>query len=284
MFEKFLNSLTSIIRLKMIPPTIVPGAVPKVSEHISSYCEKIAAMKKSDGVEQFKEWQVDVVTAYKCKEAERHEYIRFDVRSNRNQDLKEAELVIERTVGESSPILDLPGSDAHRDSCGSLKNLIENLALLASASNSSSSASLPSSSPSSSPSSPSCFADDRILPLAARKRNKADTRIYELHFTGKPLFLYQLAILALVVHRSNAEYILTTNNCYHFAGTIMKALQFDYLVPNMAEDADAGHWCGLDMFARKTGNNIAAVVDSFHEHLKNFVSFILGIKAALTHL
>jgi hypothetical protein len=46
--------------------------------------------------------------------------------------------------------------------------------------------------------------------------------------TDRPLYLYQLAILAVTLHESDTCYRLFSKNCYWFAGLLVDVLKVDY--------------------------------------------------------
>lgn len=258
MFDKLKPALHTLLHtvmgIKMNSTTIVPEVLPKFPEHIESYCEKLAAMKKGDGIEHLKEWRVEYAMAYKIKTMSRHEYISVAVVDIHN---KTHHLVIERMAGDShSPY------DTNTNFQSEPRGLLSSNPSISSTSSVSSSLDF------------TCSADDRIGPLPSRMRNKTDTLIYELHFNEeKPLYLYHLAILALVVHKVNPDYLLTTNNCYHYAGIIMKSLEKEYQTLNIAEGAEAGLWCGVDIYSRQKGN-VSSLLENFKECVEKFVSFI----------
>jgi hypothetical protein len=253
MFDKLKPSLLTFLHTIMgtkTSSTIVPEVLPKFPEHIASYCEKLAAMKKCDGIKHLKEWRVKHTIAYKIKALSHHEYISIAVVDVHN---KTSHLVIERMAGDSP-------NDANIHPPSNLS--------ISSISSTSSTSSLDITCAAS--------ADDRIGPLPSRMRNETDNAIFELHFTDEnPLYLYQLAILALVIHKANTEYLLTTNNCYHFAGTIMKLLEYEYQALNVAvEGADAGLWCGVDIYSWNKANP-SSLLRHFKDHIRNFVSSFL---------
>ena len=104
---------------------------------------------------------------------------------------------------------------------------------------------------------------------------KADDQlIYDLNFPPhNPLYLYQLAITALIVHQVNTSYFLVTNNCYHYAGAIMKLLEIQYNIANSASGANAGKWCGLDIYQdQDPERNLASLVERVSKAIKEFVS------------
>lgn len=188
--------------------------------------------------------------AYKIKAMSRHEYISVAVTDIHK---KTHHLVIERTAGDSPYANIDPKPEPVR-----LLSLNPSLSSTSSISSSSDF---------------TCSADDRIRPLPSSGMwNQTDNVIYELHFTKeKPLYLYQLAILALVVHKANPEYLLTSNNCYHFAGIIMKFLEREYLTLNIAEGVEAGLWCGVYIYSLQKGN-FSSLLETFKEYIEKFVS------------
>jgi hypothetical protein len=261
MFDKFKPALHTFLHtvmgIKTTSTTIVPEVLPKFPEHIISYCQKLAAMKKGDGIEQLKEWRVQYAIAYKIKAISRHEYISIAVVDNHN---KIDYLVIERMAGDSP--CDTNVDRDPQPASEPLRLLLSSNPPISSSSSVSSSSDITNS------------ADDRIAPLPSGIRNKTDSVIYELHFQKeKPLYLYRLAILALVVHKANPEYLLTSNNCYHYVGTIMKSLEKEYQTLNVADGTEAGLWCGLDVYSRQKGN-ISSLLENFHDYVEKFVSFI----------
>ncbi len=295
-----LTFLHSVFRTRMSSADIVPGVVPKHLDHIVTYCEKISAMKKADGIEQFKEWRVPEATAYKVKTGSRHEYISFPVFNVNTQET--GHLIIERMLGDplkvemdmNAPPDDKPSKIQFRNpfSSSTSKEMDMNTKIApgpSASSNHLSSSALnlltsSFSSISSSYLSNPCLADDRIGPFPSKIRSSTDTNVCELHFQErKPLYLYHLAILALVVHKVNTEYLLRANNCYHFAGTIMKALEKEFEVVNVTESTEAGFWCGLDVYTRKEGNNILAIIEEFKQHIARFVSSFLQAYLSVTY-
>ena len=245
MFDKLKPSLLTFLHTIMGTSTIVSEVLPKFPEHIASYCKKLAAIKKCDGIEHLKERCVKHTIAYKIKALSCHEYISIAVVDVHN---KTSHLVIERMAG------DFP-YDA---------NIHPPLNLSISSTSSTSSLDI------------TCAANDRIGPLPFRMQNETDDAIYELHFTDEnPLYLYQLIILALVIHKANTEYLLTTNNCYHFTGTIMKLLEYEYQALNVVvEGVDAGLWCGVAIYSRNKAN-LSSLLRHFKDHIRNFVSSFL---------
>ena len=255
-----LTLLHSILGLKMTSSgSWVPAVLPPCAEPIITYSQRMAAMamKNGDGITLLKKWQVKQARAFKSRSTSQHEYISATVVDSEN---KTSYVIIERVRGDPEPI---HSSDTDQVIDPQPVKLF--------------SASNPSiSSISSVPDSIStCAVDDRITPISSPgKRNKSDELIYELIFE-KPLYLYELAILAVIVHEENTSYLIMTNNCYHYAGTIMKVLENHYGIANTAVGAGAGKFCGLVLYPGKKEGNRSSLVEKFREGIKNFVSFLL---------
>lgn len=251
-----LTLLHTILRIKMTSSWI-PVVLPPCSEPILTYCQRLAAMKKGDGITQLKRWRVQSARAYKSRAASRHEYVSVTVVDPHN---KTTYVAIERLRGadpDPGPIPSDSISDPNFDP--------QPLGL-------SDSSSISSFSSVSDFISPSCPVDDRIAPMPPSGMwSESDELVCELIFE-KSLYLYELAILALIVHDLNPSYLLMTNNCYYYAGTIMKILEEAYNIANTAEGASAGKWCGLVIY-RKEGN-FSSLLEKFKQGIKNFVRFI----------
>jgi len=58
--------------------------------------------------------------------------------------------------------------------------------------------------------------------------------------------LPDLALLAEIVHNAHPKYLLFSNNCYYFAGTMIMVLARRYL-GHISMDSAAGKWYGIDM-------------------------------------
>lgn len=203
----------------------VPVVLPVFSEPIITYTWRMAAMRKADGITLLRNWRVTCVWAYKSKAASRHEYISATVVDSENN--RTSHVAFERLRGD-------PSDPNHIDSIPP--------GLFSASTRNSSSSSLSSSSDSIA----ACVSNDRIAPIPPPGTwHKSDELIYELKFEGRPLYLYELAILAAIVGEKNTSYLLMANNCYHFVGTIMKALEEEYHTVNTADGAGVGRWCGM---------------------------------------
>jgi DNA mismatch repair ATPase MutL len=227
--------------------------LPLVSEHIVPYCQKLALLTKTEGIAPLRKWRITRAQAYKTNAASRHEYISVTV-VNPEGKPSVSHIAIERERGQRG--------NNRKDKDPSSPNPSFSSLSLSSRSVSRSVSDL---------SSPNRAADDKISPMDAEKRKHSDELIYELNFDDRPVYLYELAILAKVVHEVNKSYILTENNCYHYAGTIMKSLEAEYGVLNSVEGTGAGMWCGIDIYARNQGN-VKSVLEDFRRNVETFVS------------
>jgi hypothetical protein len=214
-------------------------------------------MKKGDGITQLKKWQVQRARAYKAKTGLRHEYVSAFVVNSRNNETNY--IAIERQMGDLQP---LPS-----DHADIVLQLIPNK--FPSSNSSLSIFSLPNVDSSS----PNRHAGDMIAPLPpSGKWRESDELVSDLVFE-KPVYLYELAVMALIVHRANPSYFLITSNCYHYTGTIIDLIKETYGVEDVAEGADAGKWCGLNFTRKKSGGKIS-LLENYKQALKLFVSFV----------
>jgi hypothetical protein len=254
-----LNFLHTMFGMKMTS-SFIPVVLPPTSEPVVTYIQRLAAMKKGDGIMQLKKFRVTHARAYKSKAPSQHEYVSATVVDPEN---KTSFIAFERLRGDpeyinasdinTDPIID-PNTDPSRLGLFSTSN----------SSVSSVSSVLDSTS--------AHFTNDRVAPIPPPgKWDKKDEIIRELKFE-KPLFLYELAILAVIVHEMNKSYLLMTNNCYHYAGTIMDVLEKAYDAMKTAESSDAGKWCGLALYPGENGGNTSSLFEKFREEIGKFVS------------
>lgn len=62
---------------------------------------------------------------------------------------------------------------------------------------------------------------------------------------------------------------------YHYAGTITKVLATVYGIPDSADGASAGKWCGIPIHSIES-SKVAVLVEGYQRDLENFVSFTLN--------
>ena len=113
------------------------------------------------------------------------------------------------------------------------------------------------------------------------------------------LHLYELAVLANTIHTTKPEYLLLSDNCYFYAGTIAKVLQERYMpaleigseamdrrlwrvLPERIltglkgkgkernrKEREAGGWRGIEIYAGEKVNT-APLIEKFERDLANF--------------
>ena len=219
-------------------------------------------MMKLEGIEHLKKWQVVRIRAFKSLGASRHEYICATVTEKTGTlgTYPTHNFAIER--GRSSdPIPTFKPTINH-----------DPQEMVTSASNSS----ISSISSISDMSSPTYYADDIISPLPdTGSYEKDDELIFNLVFSDSedPLYLYQLALLALTLHGIHESYLISTSNCYHFAGSIVKVLEQEFEIQNTVKDSKAGKWYNLDIVSVKEWN-IASIRERYKANVMAFISFI----------
>ena len=238
--------------------------LPRESQPITTYCEKLLLLKDLDGITKLKDYRVVRVRAFKSRAVSRHEYVCGTVVDSKNETTFVA---IERGRGNSERI-----TNTHTDSNNQL-----GLQPTQSFSSSRSNLSIHSlSSLSDSSRSPAYLADDKISPISADWiDNSDDVLICDLDFAEAQLYLYELIALSEVIHLVNTSYMLFSNNCYHYAGTITKVLSAMYNIPDSADGAGAGKWCGIPIHSIERGVNVAFISEAYKTRLIGFVSFTL---------
>ena len=201
--------------------------------------------------------------AYKIRATSRHEYVSLTVVDPNNKNTS-TYVAIERHRGDLVPADIDPNIDSNINP--NIEPNINSQPLF-----SSSNSSISSISSASDSISPSRLADDRISPLPSTgMKDKNDELICELNFT-REVYLYELAVLALVVHEVNKSYLLVSNNYYHFAGTLMKMLEEKYDTVDTTQGAGAGKWCGVLIYKK---GNISSLLENFEAAINKFVSFV----------
>jgi hypothetical protein len=253
-----LNFLCTVLGIRMASPWS-PTVLPDEYETITPYCKRLASMMESKGIEHLKKWQVVRIRAFKSLGASRHEYICATVTEKTGTlgTHTTHNFAIER--GRSSDPIPTSKPTINHDPQD----------MITSVSNSSVSSL-------SDMSSPTYYADDIISPLPATgKYKKDDELISNLVFSDSenPLYLHQLALLALTLHGIHQSYLLATSNCYHFAGSIVKVLEQEFEIQNTVKDSKGGKWCNLDIVSLKEWN-IVSIREKYKANVMAFVSFI----------
>ena len=237
-----------------------PKVLPPYAEPIGTYCQRLATIKQGNRIATLKNWRVTHARAFKSKATSQHEYVSACVVDSTNTTMH---IVFERMRGSTDssntdlePVPWVPPSNSSISSLSTLSDII----------------------------SAGYNANDRILPVGSLGMKMVDDQlIYNLNFPPhNPLYLYQLAITALIVHQVNTSYFLKTNNCYHYAGAIMKLLEIQYNIVNSASGANARKWCGLNIYQdQDPERNLASLVEHVRNHRDSTVeteSLLLKLK------
>jgi len=233
------------------------GILPFVPENILVYNMRMQNLKMLEGLALQQQWRVTCLRAYKCRASSRHEYLSATVVDS-NDKTRTSHVTVERQRGDPIHVVDT-NIVIVPDPAPSNLFSVSNTSI----------SSFPSTSSNSDP-----FANyDMIAPVSASgKKNSSDDLIYELNFGEKPLYLYQLTVLAVLIHKNNTRYLLIDNNCYHFAGTIVKVLEQHYNIANSVDGSGGRWWCGLVLFPGKSGGHNSSILERFKEEIKKFVS------------
>ena len=137
-------------------------------------------------------------------------------------------------------------------------------------------------------------ADDIVTLLSSGKHNNEDEVFRTLSF-APPIPLWKVAVLAKTLHNMSRHYLLFSDNCYYYAGTIIKVLQEEY---NPTVDVDttgspeldeqrgllsvkkeakknraAGMWRNIEVYAGETVD-IKPLKTEFEQALPKFMSTV----------
>ena len=220
--------------------------LPAHQMHIQSYITTLEALNNAKGTDELAKWKVENASHFKSKKkVSQHEYVRTTVRSPRGET---AFLAFERLGGEHTSI-----SGASPDTSPPPLNR----------SSSSVSSSLG-----------NFLAQDTVTPLkdAHGKWHKDDILVGTLIFSEKEPPLHEVALLAGTIHDAGTSYLLFSNNCYHYSGTMMCTLHAKYSpIQEIPEDANAGSWCGIELDMPST-NKLSQLLTSLEERAEKFVS------------
>jgi hypothetical protein len=142
--------------------------------------------------------------------------------------------------------------------------------------------SFPSRSPSTSSSSESSMdylskrsdALDAVRTLDKPLHAPGDCVLGSLRFAGtRPFYLYELVVLAVTMHESQACYRLFSTNCYWFAGLLMNILEKDYglkLAVEKRRGVKPGTWIAIPVYEQAPDKDLLAVIGDFQEHVGSF--------------
>lgn len=248
MFRRLKTSLLTLLRralrIKIMTTSCEPQFLPPYAEPIGTYVQRLQLLKQVNGLEALRRWQVKQVTAYKSKATSQHEYVSAAVV---DPEEKVHFVVFERL--RSDPESFTSSDIATSNPLGRVSN--SSLSSLSSFS--------------------TCPVNDCILPVGpSGKKNPDDVLIYDLLFP-QTFPLYELGVLAYMVHQTNTSYLIMTNNCYHFAGTIMKLLEKQHGITDAVHGANAGKWCGINIFRGQDFDKCRPLFENVRKEIQNFV-------------
>ena len=230
--------------------------LPIRSQHVTVYLNSLLAANTSKGTKKLRKWKLIESRGFKAHSLTRHEYVVSDVRDPGGS---HHYIAMERMAGDPAirSALDL-GQSTLRDSMSTSKSSLSSIC---------------------DSSSPDRHAEDKIFVLPSWKKDKKDVLIGSIVFANPDDDLspsiYELAILADIVHKSSPWYLLFTKNCYHYAGTILAVLREAYSPVMKMESHGGKWWCGLDLFTEHKGN-ISALCESLQKvAAESVVSFCL---------
>jgi hypothetical protein len=126
-------------------------------------------------------------------------------------------------------------------------------------------------------------AQDIVRALGKPKQEHDDVFVGKLRFKDDcPLYLYNLATLAVTLHKSELSYELLSNNCYWFAGVLIKVLEscfqikFEHAKPPQPKP---GGWKTITI-CKPSKEEVEKVIDEFNKSVKSFeekVNLSIGV-------
>jgi hypothetical protein len=122
---------------------------------------------------------------------------------------------------------------------------------------------------------------DAVRTLDKPLHTPGDRVLGRLRFTGtRPLYLYELVVLAVTMHESETCYRLFSTNCYWFAGLLMNILEKDYgleLEVEKRRGVKPGTWIVIPFCKQAPEEDLLAVIGDFREHVKNFQKRVISM-------
>jgi len=222
------------------------SVLPIYNQHVLLYTRTLRLIGKNKGTTQLQLWKVVKVQRLKSKKISLHESMLAFVLS---PDQKTSCILFERSGGElqgsegSPPDLSPPPLRRSKSTISLLSHSI----------------------------SPDMKANDVVTLLDDSDLRLDDDVIGTLTFNNNFPSLPDLALLAEVVHKAHPTYLLFSNNCYHFAGTMTFVLAALYSA-HVKMDDTAGKWFGINV--DKLGN-IPELCTQLEKAIDDFVSCFL---------
>lgn len=221
------------------------SVLPVHNQHVSVYIATLRLIGKTTGTKRLMSWKVVKLQRLKSKKISLHEsMLAFVV----GPDEKTCRILFERAGGE------LQASEG----CSNLSPppLRRSKSSISSASNSIC---------------PDLKAIDTVSLLDDNDSRSDDDVVGTITFTDDFPSLPDLALLAEIVHNAHPKYLLFSNNCYHFAGTMIMVLARLY-TGHTSMDSAAGKWYGIDM---QRSQNTSELCTLLEKAIETFVSCFL---------
>ena len=250
MFDRFKSAIFSFVRSirrdKMDPSANI-AVLPIEPQTVSVYIGTLLALGRAVGTKKLQLWKVTKVQHLKSNIAMRHESMVAWVRS---PNCTMSYVIFERAGGEHIPagLAASPFPSSRNASKSSLSLASETIGS-------------------------SLHAVDAVIPLGSMKMREGEEVVWTLTFGEHDLpSLYEIAHLAQVVHVANPKYLLFSNNCYHFAATMMLVLaqKYDSHHKTAGSSQDAGKVFGIDLTSQQP--NISGLLQKLEEVIQGNVS------------
>jgi len=221
------------------------SVLPVYNQHVLLYIRTLRHIGKNTGTQQLMSWKVEKLQRLKSKKISLHESILAFVVG---PDKKTCRILFERTggelqVSEGCPNLSPPPLRRSKSSISFASNSI----------------------------CPDLKAIDSVSLLDDNDSCLDDDIVGTITFTDDFPTLPDLALLAEIVHNVHPKYLLFSDNCYHFAGTMIMVLARLYL-GHTSMDSAAGKWYGINMRRSENTNELCTLLK---KAIETFVSCFL---------
>ena len=232
--------------------------IPPLSTHIVTYCQLLQAKYETTGIQHMHNTQVTEVKLYKTRGRSQREYISANIHTGGDQFF----LAIERHRGNT---VTTNNSSGAQDNVASPSQTTPTSTSLTSLNS---------------------FlhvreANDRVTSLDRTGRYYFNDQVlHTLSFTT-PIPLFELAVLANTVHKTKPKYLLFSENCYFYAGTITKLLEALYeseveVSTTGSQETDrkhrkkkAGKWNSIKIYDNALDSGLVASMTETFSYEKN---------------
>jgi len=277
-----------------------------IPEHpipIVAYCQLLRSQFMEEGDAHMNDYLVTEAKLYKSTATSRHEYISLKVQGPRKKIIY---IAIERARGSvvdkvdkkddpkaKDPYDDDNDDDAQPTGVFSARRPTNqsNVSLALQADAAPKSRRFLSSSSSPSVASLDKFgrkhkAQDEISVLSSTGMHESTDQVFRTLIFSSAIPLYEIALLGSTLHQMRRYYLLFSDNCYYYAGTIIKTLEDKYkpalavettgsadldeqLQLNKMKKNRAGKWYGIPVYDKEDVNT-EPVIAQFEQNLGNF--------------